>query len=162
MFLLDRELKEGKTLTIDLAAPPMAVAASDRRAFAVSTDAFDCDECEQIQGTIVRACAAHRQPALVVPRAVRLTLREIVAANFKQDMARKDRKLWGAWQEVLDDLDAPDASMKAEVSVRMVKWAYALFKDDKANTRPGIAQWCEAVADYFREILESIDIKSEE
>ena len=156
MFLLDRELKEGKALVIDLAAPPLAVAASDRRAFAVSTDAFDCAGCEQIQGIIIRACVAHRQPALIVPRAVRLALREIVAARFKQEMGRKDRKVWGAWQEVLDSLDDPDAMVKVEVSVRMMKWLYGHLKDDeKVNVRPGVAQWCEVLADYFRGVLEA-------
>ena len=156
MFLLDRELKEGKALTIDLAAPPLAIAASDRRAFAVSTDAFDCAACEQIQGIIVRVCAAHRQPALVVPRAVRLALREVVAGRYKQEMGRTDRKVWGAWQEILDALDDQDASAKVEVSIRMMKWLYGHLKDDeKVNVRPGIAQWCEALADYFRGVLEA-------
>ncbi len=154
-----RRLKTAnEDVTFDFNAPKLHMQDSTRKAFGrreveQSDPPQLCGKCESEQVPNIED-----NPELAVPRAVRNTIFSVVNATFPIDprtgaggMTRKDRKVWSAWQEILDDV-WDEETTTFTIPRSMADWMLKLFEDEKIALSPSIAQFAEAVADSLRSI----------
>ena len=140
----------GQLVTFDLDAPRLTIAASDRHAFAVHPGSAGCEACDPAAGRR-GICPAHYAPALAQARCVRALIGEVVRAAFGGQMGRHDGKIYAAWLEALDEVDAGTTTFG--LPLEQVRWLAQIVVKDDVKLSPGLSQWREAVANYLDEIM---------
>lgn len=148
----ERLKRDGWPVKFDFSAPKLHVQSGDRRDWGGEMAALSCRKCavdrSGLAPRILLYCDEHFHDEKVIPRAVRAVIAAAVMAAFPQMGAGRDRKVWGAWQEQMDD-EGPCA---VEVTCGMIEWLKDLFAREDVKIASGMAQWAEACEAYLRDL----------
>lgn len=145
----------GREVTVDLNAPDMTIARSDRHAFAIHPDSARCEACDLEKGPR-GICEEHYQPELAKPRCVRVLIHALVRGALGNEITRADGKIYAAVLEELDRVD--DGNTELLLTLEVVRWLLKLGSRDDAKIAAGLSQWREAMVDFLDSLVKTAEL----
>ena len=140
----------GREVQVDLNAPALTIARSDRHAFAIHPDSARCEACDPEKGPR-GICEEHYQPTLAKARCVRMLIHTVVRGACGEQLGRADGKVYAAVLEALDAVDDGDTTLT--LTLDAVRWLSKQAGKEEAKIAAGLAQWREAWSDYLEAII---------
>jgi hypothetical protein len=149
-----KEMKAGEYVLLDFAAIGLRISS------AADIDALSRDEPMPPGSKASDAYTGARSSDKVEARCFALVAKESAANVYRDGMERRDSKVWGAWLDVFDDVDAagPGADARSDarsatITRNMLDWLAAVV--DKAKVRPALAAWRESIAEYLQALKDA-------